>query len=283
VTNFGRLLDRGVPAQLYMHKEEPVHPDRFWGIENLTQSDSHAIYDSLAAAGFLVAEDYLIPEAFDDIDSDGKADWTDAVPEYYEALMADIADLLEASFAGHNFFSNANKRVLDFFDNPVALVDLVPVIDDVSPTSGVEGRVVTITGSNLVGIHWVKFNGVEAQFEMSKETTLYAIVPPGASSGTIVVSNDAGDADSPMVFEVPATPNIDAFEPTEGPVGTEVTITGTGFTGTSIVRLGTIDATFVVDSDAQIRFVVSAGSVSSKFGLSAPGGIAISEDGFRVR
>jgi hypothetical protein len=61
------------------------------------------------------------------------------------------------------------------------------------------------------------------------------------------------------------TPNITSISPTSGPVGTPVTITGTGFgttQGSGLVWLGTKYATVVSWSDTQVVVTVASGSAT---------------------
>ena len=61
-------------------------------------------------------------------------------------------------------------------------------------------------------------------------------------------------------------PNITSFTPTTAGTGESVVITGTGFTGVSIVRFGATNAaSFVVNSDTQITAVVGTGSTGSVY------------------
>lgn len=75
----------------------------------------------------------------------------------------------------------------------------------------------------------------------------------------------------------PPAPAISSFTPTTGPVGTPVTITGFGFTGTSDVQFGSVSAglgNFTVDSDTQITATVPDGAVTAPITVVAPGGTA---------
>jgi hypothetical protein len=61
---------------------------------------------------------------------------------------------------------------------------------------------------------------------------------------------------------VTATPAITAFTPSSGSAGTEITITGSNFTGTTSVTFnGQAASAIYLDSDAQIRAIVPAGAV----------------------
>jgi large repetitive protein len=60
-----------------------------------------------------------------------------------------------------------------------------------------------------------------------------------------------------------AAPTISSFNPTSGPIGTSITITGTGFQDASVVNdveFNNVDATFTVNSDTQITATVPAGA-----------------------
>jgi hypothetical protein len=73
----------------------------------------------------------------------------------------------------------------------------------------------------------------------------------------------------------PPVPTITSFSPTSGPVGTAVTITGTGFTGATDVSFGTVPASsFTVDSDSQITALVPSGFDKALIFVTTPGGTA---------
>ncbi len=57
-----------------------------------------------------------------------------------------------------------------------------------------------------------------------------------------------------------ARPTITSFTPQRGPVGTLVTVTGSGFTGARSVLLGWVEADFTVQSDESIVLTVPAGA-----------------------
>ena len=75
-------------------------------------------------------------------------------------------------------------------------------------------------------------------------------------------------------------PTITSFTPSNGPVGTLVTITGTNFTGASAVSFGgTAAASFIVVSSTSITAVVSTGT-SGSVSVTAPGGSVASSGTF---
>ncbi|MEI7834425.1 MAG: SUMF1/EgtB/PvdO family nonheme iron enzyme, partial [bacterium] len=78
-----------------------------------------------------------------------------------------------------------------------------PAITNFAPTRGVVGTVVTITGTDLNGATTVVFNGVRAKaYSCNSATSLIALVPEGATSGKITVTNTSGSAISTTYFVV---------------------------------------------------------------------------------
>ncbi len=75
-----------------------------------------------------------------------------------------------------------------------------------------------------------------------------------------------------------AGPTISGFSPTIGPVGTAVTITGTGFTGATAVLFGLVSATYSVPSDTEIDTTVPAGASRGTISVHTPGGNVTSKN-----
>ena len=55
---------------------------------------------------------------------------------------------------------------------------------------------------------------------------------------------------------------ITSLSPDHGPVGTQVVITGAGFTGTTEVTFNGVDAAFTVNSDTKITATVPVGATT---------------------
>ena len=161
---------------------------------------------------------------------------------------------------------------------------LPPTITSFTPTTGPIGAVVTITGTNLTNVTYVKFNGtVSNAAVMISATTLKASVPSGATTGTISVITSGGSATSTAKFTVIPSPAITSFTPASGPVGTKVTITGTNLTGTTGVKVnGTAATSVTVVSPTTVTFIVAAGTTTGKVALTTPGGTATSTASFTV-
>ena len=159
---------------------------------------------------------------------------------------------------------------------------LPPTTSSFAPTSGPVGTGVTITGSHFSGATAVAFNGAGASFTVDSDTQITATVPDGATSGAISVTTPGGTASSSTSFTVTPAPSITAFSPTSGPVGTEVTITGSNFTGVTAVAFDGTAASFTLNSDAEITAIVPSGATSGAISVTTPGGTAMSSSAFTV-
>jgi hypothetical protein len=171
----------------------------------------------------------------------------------------------------------AAKMILDVLTTPV------PVISSFNPASGGEGTVVTIIGSNLLTATGVFFNATPASFSMVSISEFTAVVPAGASSGKISVTNPDGTGESSSDFVVISPPVISTFSPPSGPVGTVVTISGVNLSNVRAVAFnGSASASVFIDSDTQVRAVVSTGATTGKIAVTNPAGTTESANPFSV-
>jgi len=77
-------------------------------------------------------------------------------------------------------------------------------------------------------------------------------------------------------------PTVTSFSPTCGPVGTVVTISGTGFTGATSVKFATTSASFTVNSDTQITASVPKGATTGTISVTTPDGTGVSNVDFSI-
>ncbi len=159
--------------------------------------------------------------------------------------------------------------------------DLGPFVNLVS-TSGKEGTHVGILGQGFSSSSVVKFGGTAASTIVLTGTTfITATVPAGALTGSVTVTTGATTLKSPQTFKV--LPTITSFTPASGPVGTPITITGTGLIQTTLVKFGTVAATSVtVNSDTQVTADVPAGATTATIHITTKGGTAASKTKFTV-
>lgn len=158
---------------------------------------------------------------------------------------------------------------------------VAPQINTFSPPAGPDGTVVTITGVSLTQTQKVAFGGVPATtFTVVSDTQVNATVPTGAKTGKISIATAGGTVNSTGTFTV--QPSIASFTPTNGTVGTAVTINGGGFTGATAVKFNGTSATFTVNSDAKITTSVPSGATTGPISVTTPGGTATSSTNFTV-
>ncbi|MBI5944059.1 MAG: IPT/TIG domain-containing protein, partial [Chloroflexi bacterium] len=77
-----------------------------------------------------------------------------------------------------------------------------PTITNFTPSNGLVGASVTITGTEFTSATSVMFNGMAATFTVDSDTQITAQIPDGASSGPISVANPAGTVISAANFTV---------------------------------------------------------------------------------
>jgi RHS repeat-associated protein len=130
-------------------------------------------------------------------------------------------------------------------------VSTVPNIGGLTPPAAEIGGQVVIQGTGF-GLNptnnQVQFNGQVAAISQWSETSITAIVPPGATSGPVTVV-DGGVSSNGAQFTVLEPLSVASISIPAGIVGSTVTITGTGFGGSQ--------------SDSVAAFNGSTASISS--------------------
>ncbi|HEX6885013.1 MAG TPA: IPT/TIG domain-containing protein [Planctomycetota bacterium] len=157
-----------------------------------------------------------------------------------------------------------------------------PTISSFAPTRGAVGTSVAITGTGFASATRVTFGGASAAFSVASSTRIDASVPRDANSGRITVTNPGGRGVSSGDFTVLRPPTIEAFHPSSGPPGTQVTIAGGPFTGAYSVQFGDAEAAFRVLSPTQIQATVPDGASSVPIRVANPDGVAVSSDPFGI-
>ncbi len=163
----------------------------------------------------------------------------------------------------------------------VFTVLVAPEISGFEPASGPPLTEVTITGTGFATTQDVSFGGVAATFSIVSDTEIFATVPADATNGAISLTNQIDSASSSSPFMVTNPPPIDSFEPSNGIVGTLVTIRGSGFSTVSDVSFGGVAATFTAVSDTEITTNVPAGAstgpitVTNATGVTTTGTFAV--------
>ena len=154
-----------------------------------------------------------------------------------------------------------------------------PAITGISPTAGpaAGGTLVTITGTNFSGTGAVTFGGVAAQgYTVVSTTTITATSPAGTGVVDIRVTTVGGTSATSAADQftyIPA-PTVTSVSPTAGPTSgsTQVTVTGTNFTGVTAVTFGGVATSFVFNGPTSITATSPAGSGTVDIRVTTPGG-----------
>jgi uncharacterized repeat protein (TIGR03803 family) len=148
------------------------------------------------------------------------------------------------------------------------------------PSYGKVGDTIDILGTDLTGASYVTFDGTPAPFTVISPTLIQATVPAGAGTGYVRVTLPSGRIPSNKKFRV--LPQITSFTPTDGPVGTVVTIMGVSLTQTWEVTIRGVHASFTVVDDTTVTATVPTGATTGEIRISGPGGAATSTTDFTV-
>ena len=150
-------------------------------------------------------------------------------------------------------------------------------VSKASPSHGVVGQPVTLTGHKLTDVTTVEFGGIAASSVVERSGKVTAVPAPGTTGGPIRVTTAHGVIDGPAFTIDPSpVPAIKSFTK-KSSAGKTVTVGGSGFWGASSVQVGGVDVqSFVVKSDTKLTFVVAAGNASGQITVNTPGGTAVS-------
>jgi hypothetical protein len=163
-----------------------------------------------------------------------------------------------------------------------------PLVVVFLPMTGPTGTSVTITGTGFDDssvANAVAFNGTPASsLSVDSDTQITANVPVGATTGPVTVTDGEGTGASAVDFVVTPSPppTVLLFAPSSGPIGTAITITGTGYIGTSAVTFNGRPASFDVTSDTEIVATVRKRTTTGPVSVTTPGGTGTSPTDFTV-
>lgn len=136
---------------------------------------------------------------------------------------------------------------------------------------GAPGHAVEIFGQGFTNLVGVTFGTGVASFNVISDTELTALVPANGTTGFVTVTTQSGSLTSSQKFFV--TPVVTGLSAASGAVGTQVTISGAGFVGTSVVKFGGAKAaSFTADSSGlSITATVPVGAKTGKIAITTPG------------
>lgn len=152
----------------------------------------------------------------------------------------------------------------------------------------------TISGITITGVDASDFyvsiapgsvvtSGSSTTFEITFNSSTV-----GVSNATINIANNDSD-ENPYSFNITGevidctpTTTVSSITPSSGPVGTVVTINGSGFTTATSVHFGAYAATFTVISDLLIEAIVPANATTGNIIIQDAGGCDLSYSSFTV-
>jgi len=145
-------------------------------------------------------------------------------------------------------------------------VSVPPVVTSISPVGGSVGSMIAISGSNFgasQGSSTITLGGVAAAVSSwsSSGQTIEVVVPVGAQSGPVQVVTNGGPSNTNVLFTL--APTVTNLSPSQGPVGTVVTISGYGFgasQGAGSVTFNGVAAASSSWMDSQIIVPVPVGA-----------------------
>ena len=150
------------------------------------------------------------------------------------------------------------------------LSPLSPTISNLSSSNTGIGDHVVITGTNLLSAT-VKFNNINATIiNPSTSTSLTVVVPTGATSGNVIVTNTNGSANSSFTVNANA-PLIYSFTPTSASPGSAVILSGVRLSGASVTLNGVL-IKLSNNYSTSIKFKVPLNVISGYILISNSGG-----------
>lgn len=158
------------------------------------------------------------------------------------------------------------------------MVALRPRVTSIEPERGVAGTRVTLRGTNFPAgraLASVRLNGAELPIESYARDAIVVTVPRDAQTGRFqVIGRLQGTGTAPMEFFVLQPVLLQAVDPPAGPLGSTVTLRGTGFEPDRArlsVRLGPQVVRPTRNSTTEIVFTVPRGSRGGTITVEADG------------
>lgn len=138
-----------------------------------------------------------------------------------------------------------------------------PTLLSATPNTGAEGLSVALGGSGFIGVHTVRFGGVDAAFIVDADDTITATAPAhadGAVDVEVIRSNGRAKLAGGFTYDGAVAPVLTAADNAQGdPIGGgSIVLTGSGFNGATAVKFGTTNAAFTIDSNTQITATLPA-------------------------
>lgn len=167
--------------------------------------------------------------------------------------------------------------------------DASPSLLGINPPSGSPsgGTLVTIAGAGLSGTTAVWFGGVNAPISgQVSDSTVTVSSPPGVGVVQVTLTPAAPPSQlappgvNEFAYTSVALPMVSFVDPASGPRtgGTELTLTGVGFTDVKQIRFGSADASIGSTTDTLLKTIAPAGAGSVPVTVVTPYGSSTTTD-----
>lgn len=195
--------------------------------------------------------------------------------EYYCRALANTGDEILESDGGSGYtgaFIPSGKAAIPGYTWKI-VVDVPPGGGTALSRITTSTRVIAVKVPNIAGIRsnpWTQYVTSVNQIQTDTGFSFFTALPANVAA-VLRAKVDGAPA-----------PSITSFTPATGAVGISVTLTGTGFTGASVVAFNGTNGSFTVNSDTQITATVPSGATTGAITVIAPGGLATSSSNFTV-
>ena len=157
-----------------------------------------------------------------------------------------------------------------------------PVLQSFLPATGAAaGQTVTLIGTGFTGVNAISVGGAPVgSFTVVSDTEITFSLPLDAVSGYFALTNPLGVGGSTGSQLFVVIPVITELAPASGPAGTTVTLTGSGFVGTTAITVaGTAVTNFAVTNANAITFQIPTGAVTGTIQLTTSTGATCTSAG----
>ena len=146
---------------------------------------------------------------------------------------------------------------------PFTVNQPAPVLTAVSPSNGLPGSTVVITGNFLTQIKRVRFNDVDAEITDSSARKITIVVPKTLPRGPVPLTVETAGGSFSSKFIVAGTPQITSVSPLRTKPGTELIIQGKNLTDGVVTINGSVpDRALTTVKDTEIRTIIPVSATS---------------------
>jgi hypothetical protein len=156
-------------------------------------------------------------------------------------------------------------------------VNNAPSLSSVTPLTGSIGTTVTLVGTNFTGASQVKLNGVNSSYTVVSSSVITVTMPFGGTILDASVTTACGTANIST-----GALTVTSFSPTNGPVGSIITVSGTNMNGVTSVTIGGIPQVIITNTSNSVSFFLMPGTPTGQIVVTTGTGMATSSGIFTV-